>query len=393
VSWQDSDADCREPLIVNDDQLTPDLAEKRHTYPSGTNAPFCGMTIFFCQMNLAKILTHIIQIVFGLKRTNYSKIMKLDEEVEAFRRNTLPKVLTPDSPSFNPNFEVISIIMGCFYLKAILLLHRPFIGRSRENPEFKRSRERAVHAAILIVRNSIHLFTSTNGLLENHFAAYPMLAHGLLPAPVALALDLYTYPDQPDPQPTRQALLDMRRVYLQLSTQFSQIKRLYKIVNILMGKAWEKAGLTLPVEEMSSRMGSFSSTQSTPSPIIGNYDNNYQKWGPQGVVPTSLQQFLPTDPYTDGSLGWTAPQGVVLGNVMPMGVASNPAAWDSNTPSTFPLFGSDTPSSGYSATPQFPEGVDVENNLAWVFCFVFPSNCRTKPNGICLLVQWIWILL
>ena len=54
VSWQDSDADCREPLIVNDDQITADLAEKRHTYPSGTNAPFCGMTIFFCQMNLCQ---------------------------------------------------------------------------------------------------------------------------------------------------------------------------------------------------------------------------------------------------------------------------------------------------------------------------------------------------
>ena len=167
------------------------------------------------------------------------------------------------------HLEPISIIMRCFYLKAILLLHRPFIGRSKENPQFKCSRERAVQAALLIVRNSIHLFTSSNVLLENHFAAYPMLAHGLFPAPVALALDLYTYPDQPNPEPNRQALLDMRRVYLQLSTQFVPMKRLYKILNVLMGKAWEKAGLILPVEEISSRMASFSSTQSTPSPTSG----------------------------------------------------------------------------------------------------------------------------
>ena len=292
--------------------------------------------------------------------------MKLDEEVEHFRRNILPKVLTPDSPGFDPKLEPVSIIMRCFYLKAILLLHRPFIGRSQENPQFKWSRERAVQAALLVVRNSIHLFTSTNFLLENHFAAYPMLAHGLFPAPVALALDLYTYPDQPNPEPTRQALLDMRRVYLQLSTQFVPMKRLYKIINILMGKAWEKAGLALPVEEISNRVGSFSSTQTTPSPTSCNYDS-CQKWGPQGVVPISLQQFHPTDPYTSRNFEWTAPPGIVQGNLMPMGTNSNPVTWDGNSPSAFPLFYSDTSSTGYSASPPFPEGVNMENNIAWVW--------------------------
>jgi hypothetical protein len=366
VSWQDSDADCREPLIVEDDQITADLAEKRHTYPSGTDAPFCGMTIFFCQMNLCKILTQVIRIAFGLKRTNYSKIMKLDEEVENFRQNILPKVLVPDSPSFDKYLEPISIIMRCFYLKAILLLHRPFIGRSKENPQFNCSRERAVQAALLIVRNSIHLFTSSNVLLENHFAAYPMLAHGLFPAPVALALDLFTYPDQPNPEPNRQVLIDMRRVYLQLSTQFVPMKRLYKILNVLMGKAWEKAGLILPVEEISSRMASFSSTQSTPSPTVANYDRG-QKWGPQGVVPTSLQQFFPTDPYSKGNFDWTAQQGLVQGNLLPMGGATlNAPTWDQSNPTGIPLFGSDASSSPFSDAPQFLEGIDMENNIAWV---------------------------
>ena len=373
VSFQDSDADCREPLIVNDDQITADLAEKRHTYPSGTNVPFCGMTIFFCQMNLAKILTDIIQIAFGLKRTNYSNILKLDAEVENFGKHILPKVLLPDSPSYDKSREPISIIMRCFYLKAILLLHRPFIGRSKENQEFNRSRERAVQAALLIVGNSIHLFTNPNPLLENHFAAYPMLA-----------LDLYTYPDQPYPEANRQALIDMRRVYLELCTQFVVMKRLYKILNVLMGKAWEKAGLALPVEVLSPRMGSFSSTQSTPSPTVGNYDNA-QKWGPQGVVPTSLQQFLPTDLYSKGNLDWTGAQEPVQGNFMPMGATtSNPFTWDPIQPYAFPLFGSDTSSSQFSDTPQFPEGLDVENNLAWVYSVVSYFDRRIKLNGICL---------
>src|SRR5271163_375721 len=179
VSWQDSDADTREPLIVNDSELTPGLAEKRHKYPSGTDAPFSQMTIFFCQLNLSKILTHVIQMAFGLKRTNYAKIIKLDEEVENFRRNLLPKILSPDSPTYDKNLEPISQIIRCFYLKAILLIHRPFIGRSHENQQFKWSRERAVQAALLIVKNSIHIFTNSNVLLEDHFAAYPMLAHGL----------------------------------------------------------------------------------------------------------------------------------------------------------------------------------------------------------------------
>ena len=387
VSWQDSDADVREPLIVNDDQLTPDLAERRHTYPSGTDAPFCGMTIFFCQMNLAKILTHVIQIAFGLKRVNYSKILKLDEEVENLRRNILPKVLIPDSPSFDIKLEPVAMIMRCFYLKSILLLHRPFIGRAQENQQFKQSRERAVQAALLIVRNTIHLFTNANPLLENHFAAYPMLAHGLFPAPVALALDLYINHDQPNPEPSRQALLDMLRVYLQLSTQFIQVKRLYKIVNILMGKAWEKAGLTLPIEDTASRMGSYSSTQSTPSPTVSNFEG--QKWGPQGVVPTLMQQFLPTEPYIRGNYDLMAQQGLMNVNMM----TKSPLAWD-NDASPFPLFASDMSSSQFSSsTPQFPEGIDIENNIAWVCSIAFESDIRIKLNGICLLIQWIWILL
>jgi hypothetical protein len=380
VSWQDSDADCREPLIVNDDQLTPDLAEKRHTYPTGTDAPFCPMTLFYCQMNLAKILTHVIQIAFGLKRTNYSKIMKLDEEVESFRRNILPRVLIPDSPGFDPNLEPLSMIMRCFYLKAILLLHRPFIGRAHENAQFKWSRDRAVQAALTIVRNSIHLFTTSNVLLENHFAANPMLAHGLFPAPVALALDLYTWPDQPNPEPSRQVLVDMRRVYLQLAATFVPMKRLYKILNVLMAKAWEKAGLTCPTEDAPSRMGSLSSSStSTPSPTMANYDSG-KKWGPQGLVPTSLQQFHPTDPYT-ASFDWTAqaPQAILQNNLLPPGsTTAQPATWDPN----FPLFSSDTSSSQYTATPQFTETYDLENpSGAWVYFSIDETNFRIKMNG------------
>lgn len=381
MSWLDSDADTREPLIVNDDQLTPDLAEKRHTYPSGTDAPFCTMTILYCQLNLAKILTHVIQIAFGLKRTNYSEILKLDEEVENFRRNISPKILQPESPMYDKRLEPVAIILKSFYLKSILLLHRPFIGRSKENAQFKWSRERAVQAALEIVQISIQLFTSHNILLDNHFAAYPMLAHGLFPAPVALALDLYTYPDQPNPEPLRTALLDLRHVYLQLCTKFAPLKRLYKIINVLMGKAWEKAELTLPPEEKPSRMSSISS-QSTPSPVTGN--DNGLKWGPQGVVPTSMQQFLPTNAYNTG-VDWPSPQNLTHHNAQEniLRVPVDQVSWNGSSVNPFPLFGSDT-SSEYGVIPQPPESLDIENNIPWVCPVHFPSNDRIKLNGICL---------
>jgi hypothetical protein len=358
--------DCREPLIVDDDQITADLAERRHTFPGGTDAPFSKMTLFYCQMNLAKILTHIIQIAFGLKRINYSSIIKLDEEIEAFRQKVLsgsislytynqviPRVLVPDSPGYDKNLEPLSLIMRCFYLKAILLLHRPFIGRSKENEKFKWNRDRAVQAALLIARNSVHFFTHSNVVLENHHAAYPMLAHGLFPAPVALALDLYTCPDQSNPEPAKQALLDIRRAYLGLCVQFSAMKRLYKILDVLMGKAWEKLGLTLPGEDKSS-LGSFS-TISTPSPVLPNFEE--QNWGPQGVVPTSMQQFLPTGSFQSGFDYNTHRENV---NLMPAGTTS----WDPN----FPLFGGDTTGSlsQFKDIPQFPESIDMENNVAWV---------------------------
>jgi hypothetical protein len=374
VGFQDHDMDCREPLIINDDQVTADLAEKRHSFPSGTDAPFGQMTLFFCQMCLAKILTNIIQIAFGLKRINYSKILKLDEEVEAFRQKALPRVLVPDAPGYDKNLEPVSMIMRCFYLKAILLLHRPFIGRSKENEQFRWSRDRAVQAALLIARNSIHLFTHSNIILEGHYGAYPMLAHGLFPAPVALALDLYTYPDQPNPEPARQALLEIRRAYLGLCSQFAAMKRLYKIVNVLMAKAWEKAGLSLPAEDV-SRIGSFSSL-STPSPVIPQFEET-QKWGPQGVVPTSMQQFLPTPNTYQGDYDYSTQQRVGSLQLMPAGT------FDAASYEPFQQLGSDTSSSSqFSTTPLFP---DMENNINWVWLHLFMLlTSRIKRNGICL---------
>ena len=392
VSWQDSDADCREPLIVNDDQLTPGLAEKRHTYPTGTHAPFCGMTLFFCQLSMAKILTHVIQIAFGLRRTNYSKIMKLDEEVEEFRRNIIPKCLLPGGTSFDPKQETLALVIKSFYQKAILLLHRPFIGRAHENPQFRWSRDRAVLAALTIVRDSIALFSNDNVLLKNHYAATPMLAHGLFPAPIALALDLYTWPDQPNAEPSRQALLDTRRVYLHLSSQFTPVKRLHKILNVLMGKAWEKAGLTLPAEDLPSRVNSIGSNTSTPSPIMPNFDGSQQiQYNPQGVVqglvPTSMQYWPQTaDPYPK-TYDWNPRQNVMAGNIMPTSTATStttsttmPLNWGAND---FSLFSDSSSSSGYAPTPQVGEGFDFEN-AAWVYIFTKSLMIRIKMNGICL---------
>jgi hypothetical protein len=396
VSWQDSDADCREPLIVNDDQLTPDLAEKRHKYPTGTDAPFCGMTLFFCQLNMAKILTHIIQIAFGLRRTNYSKIMKLDEELDHYRRQIVPKCLLPESPIYDKRIETLSVILESFYEKGVLLLHRPFIGRAHENAQFRWSRDRAVSAALSIAKNWMSLFTTSNVLLELHYAANPMLAHGLFPAPIALALDLYTWPDQPNPEPSREALLDIRRTYLQLSSQFAPIKRLHKILNVLMNKAWEKAGLTLPVEEHPSRMNSLSSSStSTPSPLMPNFDSSQQQpyniqGVVQGVVPTTMQYWPQNiDPYPKTS-EWNARQNTQQTNFLPTAPQSNTSTfnWDANN---FPLFNDSSSSSGYAPTPQVGEGYDLEN-VAWVCFFSLKTYDRIKTSGIYLLIRWIWTL-
>jgi hypothetical protein len=366
VSFQDSDADCRDPLVIDDDQLTPELAKNRHKYESGTDVPFCGMTLFFCQMNLAKILTHVIQIAFGLKRTNYSQIIKLDEEVDHFHKYVFPKIFLPDHPSFNTTLEPLSLIMQCFILKTRLLLHRPFIGRSHENPQFKWSRDRAVDAALCIIQKSIQLFSTPNIILESHYSAYPMLSHGLFPAPVAIALDLYTFPNQPNAEASRQALLDMRRAYLQLAVDFVQVKRLYKILGILMQKAWEKAGLPLPVEQPPSRLGSVSS-HSTPSPIMANWESGNKPWGSQGVVPLSFQQFLPAESYS-GNVNWTSTQASVQGNLMTgagAGNSLNPYPWEggSGNSNMFPLF---PEGSSFTPNTQLNENFDMENNVNWV---------------------------
>jgi hypothetical protein len=373
VSWQDADSDCREPLIVTDDQLTSDLAEKRHTFPNGTDAPWCLMTGFYSQVKLAQILTHVIQIAFGLQPTNYAKIMKLDAEVETFRREIFPKVLSPESPTYDPKLEPISIVMQSFYHKTILLLHRPFIGRAHENPQFKWSRDRAVAAALVMVEYSITLFTKSNFLVDSTYAAKPMLAHGLFPAPIALALDLYTWPDQPNPETSRQALLEIRHVYHCLSVQFVLMKKLYKILNVVMGKAWEKAGLHLPADDI--LLGSLSaSSTSTPSPINPpSFDP--QTFNPQGVVPTSFQFFNPVSAFAQPApfsqtQDWTAQ--------MPQSnLVAEPHTWDPN----ISLVGTEP---GYSSTSQAGERYDPEATTTWVDSRSEGLTRRTRMNGICL---------
>jgi hypothetical protein len=117
---------------------------------------------------------------------------------------------------------------------------------------------------------------------------------------------------------------------------------------------------------------------------MANYDSG-KKWGPQGLVPTSLQQFhSTTDTYT-ANFDWTAQaqQAILQNNMMlPGSTTTQPITWD---PNSFPLFGSDSSSSQYAATPQYNETYDLENPTgAWVCIFIDKPNPRIKMNGTCL---------
>ena len=243
LSWKDCDADCQEPTIVDDDELTANFAEIRHEFPSGTDASFCSMTLFYCQMNIAKLIARVIEMAFSIQKTSYSKILELDHEVERCLQEVFVRVLRCGGPGFDRNLEPISDIMRCFYLKIILLLHRPFIGQSTKGIQFQKSRDRAISTALLIIRSQVKINSTSNFLFDNTWAVKPMIAQSLFPASVVLALDLYTYPDQSNSEEIIQALRDFRYSFFELSKEFPSMEKLYSILNILMAKTWEKLRL------------------------------------------------------------------------------------------------------------------------------------------------------
>jgi len=198
------------------------------------------MTLFYCQMNIAKVLTEVLDVVFGLHKTSHSRILDLDQHVENYLQNVVPKALRPSQPGFDPNLEPLLLVMRSFYMRTILFLHRPFVGRSHERPQFKSSRDRAVTAALAIIENQVRASSTINILFENHWAIKPMIAHSLFSATITLALDLYTYPIQSSPEPLLTALLSIRSHYFDLTKQFPSSHRLYTITTLLIRKVWTK---------------------------------------------------------------------------------------------------------------------------------------------------------
>lgn len=271
VSWKDGDADCQEPCIIPDEQLTSELMERRPNLPSGTDAPFCPMTLFYCQMNIAKVLTQVLDVVFGLHKTSYSRIHDLDQHVENYLQNIVPKTLRPSQPGFDPNLEPLLLVMRSFYKRIILFLHRPFVGRSHERPQFKSSRDRAVTTALSIIENQVQASSTINILFENHWAIKPMIAHSLFSATITLALDLYTYPIQPDPEPLLRALLAIHSHYFSLTKQFPSSQRLYNITTDLIRKVWRKLShkindpsLILSMNQLETGLSDVESQESRP---------------------------------------------------------------------------------------------------------------------------------
>jgi hypothetical protein len=351
VSWHDGDADCQEPLIVDDDQLTVDLPQRRNTYPSGKDAPFCLMTVFYCQMKFAQALTRVIQCAFGLKTRSYAEILRLDNETENYLRQTLPTCLAVVH-RHDPLLTSVRTVTEFFDLKIALLLHRPFITRSHENVRLMQSRRRAVESALRIVNIQKKISSMGAMFFENHWNAKVMVAHGLFLAPVTLALELYTHPDQQQDS-ILEALIDIRSFYAELSVHFIAAKRLYKIINLLMQKAWEKAGLTLPlgIETLSTT----------------TLRQEFFEYVPRGMIP-SLQQFQLLNLY--------GPRDSVWDNMAESTRSFLPNLHVNNSDSDVPF----VEMAGGTMTPG--NDFDPESNNSWVFYYHLFADYLAERNRL-----------
>lgn len=169
----DSQFDTKQLAEINDNDLFPGC--KIPAPPS--NGELTDTTYSVCKFQISLIIRRIISSLFGLQPPSYESIMKIDSEIRE-RYDSFPEKIkwVRGVRDGNRTLSIQRIGLKVIESHALVILHRPFLYRSFQNPRYIQSREKCVEAAHQV----LELFHEYRDNME--YAEYSWYTLGMLHA-------------------------------------------------------------------------------------------------------------------------------------------------------------------------------------------------------------------
>jgi hypothetical protein len=140
----DSQFDTKPLAQMNDNDFKPGCKIP----PPPKNGELTDTTYATCKYQLAMLIRRIISSLFGLKMPSYEVIMKIDSEVRNCYESFPQKLKwVKGLRDGDKTLSVQRIGLKVIRSHALVILHRPFLHRSFQNPRYVPSREKCVEAA------------------------------------------------------------------------------------------------------------------------------------------------------------------------------------------------------------------------------------------------------
>jgi hypothetical protein len=203
--------DTLEPRNLIDEDLKEDMTELP---PSRPDTEFTPMLYTIIRNRLLGVFARIVDLVSASEPPTYREVLELDDVLRDTYEKTPGSLKGMDMKEFDPFAEgaMSIVILGMTFLKALEILHRPFLFLAHANPRYEYSRTACIDAALEIL--DIQYMLEVKSRNKSAWGAQSLwwtsswrlsslMSHDFLLATTMLILDLDR--DLTTPIPTRHA--------------------------------------------------------------------------------------------------------------------------------------------------------------------------------------------
>ncbi|KAF2278074.1 uncharacterized protein EI97DRAFT_432150 [Westerdykella ornata] len=197
---QPSMYDVKEPRILNEEDLNPDMGELP---PSRSGSEPTLMLYVLVRNRLLQLFSRITDLTASLTHPPHSEVLKLDQEIQIMHENLPPSVRAisvRDFDNADSTHAMWGLFLGLSFLRAKLMVHRPFLLLGRADARFQYSRITCLTTALELLefqrkldiesRPGGRLWTVKWRLWSSSWRFSSIVNHDFLLATTVLSVDL-----------------------------------------------------------------------------------------------------------------------------------------------------------------------------------------------------------
>lgn len=151
------DTNTEMPRNIYDDELYEDMKILPQSRPNTEATPVSYLIV---KSQLVNILSDVVELTQSLACSSYEEVMKLDQRLREQRAAMPPhlKLKTMEESARDPSSLIMQrFTLDLLYLKSLCVLHRKFLGPSRENSRFAYSRRTCIDASMNMLQHQATL--------------------------------------------------------------------------------------------------------------------------------------------------------------------------------------------------------------------------------------------